>query len=132
MDKIIVIIRKILFIIATVYCVYISVNNYELSEICLDSSLRILDSSGKVYLEPLTGNTGYMSINGVYTFYENVLKDGYTIHTEKITDDSIDTIFTKSNNPTLRLYYKYPECYIALFSSEYETSGKPFSYIIEE
>lgn len=132
MGKIIVIIRKILFIIATVYCVYISFSNYELSEICLDSSLRISDYSGKLYFEPLTENTGYVSINGVYLFYENVLKDGYTIHTEKITEDTIDTIFVKSDNPTLRMYYKYPECYIALFSSEYETSGKPFSYIIEE
>lgn len=132
MDKIVIAIRKIMFLIAASICIYFSIKNYELSGVRLDSSLRILDNSDDFYFEALTENTGYISTNGVSRFYNNILEDGYSIYSEDISATHMDIIFTKQDCPTFRLYYKYPECYIAVFSSKYENSGESFSYIIEE
>lgn len=131
MGKIISLLRKITFITLTLVMVYQTYNKIYIEGITSNGSLHILSSKSKSYYSALTDNTGYTNINGVSNFYINMSEEGYNIVKEEVTNSFIDTTWS-NGELSYRLYYKYPECYIAIFSSDYVKSYKGISYIIEE
>lgn len=131
MGRGLIVLRKLIFLCTAIYSLYVTyVNVYE--NINADGTLHLLNEYTESYMTELTSNTGYTNINGVSNFYRNMSTLGYKIHNEERTGTYIDVSFVKPNNPSYRLYYKYPECYFAIFSSDYENSWSGVAYISEE
>ena len=131
MDKVIRIIVKLLFVGAAVCCVYITVKNVINIQISSKGTIFIVDEYVPTYYEMLSDNVGLTTVNGISNVYVNMKKDGYAIHNEVVTNNSIDVSFTKENEPSYRYYFTYPEGRITFFCSEYENSYTGLSYILD-
>ena len=132
-NRIVPIIRKIVFIVFTIICSYYTYQNLSEMDIVFDSSFRLIKVNSKPYYEMLSDNTGYTNVNGISNFVNNMTKDGYEICKDSSTDKYLDYVFSKEDSDILwRVYYNIKDSYIAIFSSDYESSGKGYAYINEE
>ncbi len=133
-NKYIPVLRKIIFIFFTclgMYYTYDNLNKLEME--LIDTDTELFSSYSPVYYIPLSDNTGYTNINGISNFVLNVIKDNYELQQDNSTNNYIDYIFIRSSdNSVWRLYYSFRNMYVAFLSSEYEASGKGFTYIIEK
>ena len=125
------VIRKLLFLIAAVACVCITVYNVDNVPVNTTGTVYIVDKYADTYYEMLSDNVGITTINGISNVYVNMKNNGYTIYKESITNNNIDVSFVKDGYPSYRFYFEYPEGRITFFSSEYENSYTGYSYINE-
>ena len=125
------VIRKLLFLIAAVACVCITVYNVDNVPVNTTGTVYIVDKYTDTYYEMLSDNVGITTINGISNVYVNMKNNGYTIYKESITNNNIDVSFVKDGYPSYRFYFEYPEGRITFFSSEYENSYTGYSYINE-
>lgn len=125
------VIRKLLFLIAAIACVCITVYNVDNVPVNTTGTVYIVDKYADTYYEMLSDNVGITTINGISNVYVNMKNDGYSIYKENITNSSIDVSFVKDGCPSYRFYFEYPEGRITFFSSEYENSYTGYSYINE-
>ena len=125
------VIRKLLFLIAAVACVCITVYNVDNVPVNTTGTVYIVDKYTDTYYEMLSDNVGITTINGRSNVYVNMKNKGYTIEKESITNNNIDVSFVKDGYPSYRFYFEYPEGRITFFSSEYENSYTGYSYINE-
>ena len=123
--------RKLLFLIAAIACVCITVYNVDNVPVNTTGTVYIVDKYADTYYEMLSDNVGITTINGISNVYVNMKNDGYTIYKENITNNNIDVSFVKDGYPSYRFYFEYPEGRITFFSSEYENSYTGYSYINE-
>lgn len=125
------VIRKLLFLIAAIACVCITVYNVDNVPVNTTGTVYIVDKYADTYYEMLSDNVGITTINGISNVYVNMKNDGYSIYKENITNSNIDVSFVKDGYPSYRFYFEYPEGRITFFSSEYENSYTGYSYINE-
>lgn len=125
------VIRKLLFLVAAIACVCITIYNVNNVPVNTTGTVYIVDKYADTYYEMLSDNVGITTINGISNVYVNMKNDGYTIYKENITNNNIDVSFVKDGCPSYRFYFEYPEGRITFFSSEYENSYTGYSYINE-
>lgn len=125
------VIRKLLFLIAAIACVCITIYNVDNVPVNTTGTVYIVDKYADTYYEMLSDNVGITTINGISNVYVNMKNDGYTIYKENITSNNIDVSFIKDGCPSYRFYFEYPEGRITFLSSEYENSYTGYSYINE-
>lgn len=125
------VIRKLLFLIAAIACVCITIYNVDNVPVNTTGTVYIVDKYADTYYEMLSDNVGITTINGISNVYVNMKNDGHTVYKENITNNNIDVSFVKDGYPSYRFYFEYPEGRITFFSSEYENSYTGYSYINE-
>ena len=125
------IIRKLLFIVATILCCYFTILRISSININTMGTVYIVDSYAPAYYEMLSDNVGLTTINGISNVFINMGVDGYSVYNSDIQNDYIDVSFVKEGHPSYRYYFEYPEGRVTFFSSQYETSYKGISYIID-
>lgn len=132
MDKVISIIRKVLFMVAAILCVYFTGSNYLDMQIKSDGTVYLVNEYTPVYYEALSDNVGITTINGISNVVINMKADGYDVYKMQVDKSYVDVSFTKDNYPSYRYYFTYPEGKITFFCSEYENSYIGLSYIIDK
>lgn len=132
MDKVISIIRKVLFMVAAILCVYFTGSNYLDMQIKSDGTVYLVNEYTPVYYEALSDNVGITTINGISNVVINMEADGYDVYKMQVDKSYVDVSFTKANCPSYRYYFTYPEGKITFFCSEYENSYIGLSYIIDK
>ena len=132
-NKILPIIRKLIFLIFTGLSIYYTYENFNKLDMKIDNSFRLISSYSTPYYEMLTDNTGLTNVNGVSNLVNNLKKDGYEVEYDYSTDTYLDMIFSSETSENKwRVYYNISDYYLAIFSSDYESSGLGYTYIIEE
>ena len=132
MGKVISIIRKVLFMVAAILCVYFTGSNYLDMQIKSDGTVYLVNEYTPVYYEALSDNVGITTINGISNVVINMKADGYDVYKMQVDKSYVDVSFTKDNCPSYRYYFTYPEGKITFFCSEYENSYIGLSYIIDK
>lgn len=132
-NRILPIIRKLIFLTFTILGLYFTYQNLNELDMVVDNSFRLISTYSTPYYEMLTDNTGYTNVNGVSNLINNLKLRGYTLTKDMSTDSYLDMIFSSDTEENQwRIYYKIEDSYIAIFSSNYESSGIGYTYIIEE
>ena len=129
MGKIVSGIRKGMFLIGAVLCLYYTVTNIYDLNLTAKGTVYLVEEYTPVYYEALSDNVGLTTINGISNVFINMEADGYTVYNAEITNSYVDASFVKEGFPSYRYYFTYPEGRLTFFSSEYENSFKGLSYI---
>ena len=132
MGKIVSGIRKGMFLIGAVLCLYYTVTNIYDLNLTAKGTVYLVEEYTPVYYEALSDNVGLTTINGISNVFINMKADGYTVYNAEITNSYVDASFVKEGFPSYRYYFTYPEGRLTFFSSEYENSFKGLSYIIDK
>lgn len=132
MGKIVSGIRKGMFLIGAVLCLYYTVINIYDLNLTAKGTVYLVEEYTPVYYEALSDNVGLTTINGISNVFINMEADGYTVYNAEITNSYVDASFVKEGFPSYRYYFTYPEGRLTFFSSEYENSFKGLSYIIDK
>lgn len=132
MGKIVSGIRKGMFLIGAVLCLYYTVTNIYDLNLTAKGTVYLVEEYTPVYYEALSDNVGLTTINGISNVFINMEADGYTVYNAEITNSYVDASFVKEGFPSYRYYFTYPEGRLTFFSSEYENSFKGLSYIIDK
>lgn len=132
MGKIVSGIRKGMFLIGAVLCLYYTVTNIYDLNLTAKGTVYLVEEYTPVYYEALSDNVGLTTINGISNVFINMKSDGYTVYNAEITNSYVDASFIKEGFPSYRYYFTYPDGRLTFFSSEYENSFKGLSYIINK
>lgn len=132
MDKVVYRLRKVVFFIAMLLCVwYTGINTIIPKKEDLVTDVRLYPYYQDTYYEPISENSGITSLNGISNVYVNMAADGFSVHKENVTSDYVDVSFVNNVNEAYRFYYDMKTSVITFFYSDYEKSSMGVSYIIE-
>ena len=119
--------RLIILCITGIVIFYTYVNAV-LGELRIVNDIFLLENITDTFLTETSPNTGITNINGLSNIKRNMINDGWSLYKESIDNNEIDIIFTNKSENVARIYYRCDTNEIAIFTSDYESSGEIFTY----